>query len=265
MRKSHYQPPISTNMTLENVINIIKEDLSSLDYEQTPGRNLTCEERRALTALRDNNSLVINKADKGSTIVVQNHSDYATAGFKHLSDDKVYKPLNADITPNICLKLEIYLKRLYEEGLISKEMLDYCSPPTVCRTARIYFLLKVHKNPMGIRPIVSSVNYVTEPLSQFVDIWLQPLMQKLPSFVRDTNHLIQMISQTSFHKDVLLASIDVTSLYTNIVHEDGIKTIIEALENSYHSDEDSPPPETIGDMLRFILTHNCFEFEGKWP
>ena len=264
MRKSHYQPPISTNMTLENVINIIKEDLSSLDYEQTPGRNLTCEERRALTALRDNNSLVINKADKGSTIVVQNHSDYATAGFKHLSDDKVYKPLNADITPDICLKLEIYLKRLYEEGLISKEMMDYCSPPTVCRTARIYFLLKVHKNPMGIRPIVSSVNYVTEPLSQFVDIWLQPLMQKLPSFVRDTNHLIQMISQTSFHKDVLLASIDVTSLYTNIVHEDGIKTIIEALENSYHSDEDSPPPETIGDMLRFILTHNCFEFEGKF-
>lgn len=39
----------------------------------------------------EDNSLDNNKADNGNTIVIQNHKDYALAGFKHLSDEKVYK------------------------------------------------------------------------------------------------------------------------------------------------------------------------------
>ena len=37
---------------------------------------------------------------------------------------------------------------------------------------------------MGIRPIVSSVNSVTENISSFVDGWLNPLVQKLPSYLK---------------------------------------------------------------------------------
>ena len=70
-----------------------------------------------------------------------------------------------------------------------------------------------------------------------------------------------MIEETQLPQNILLASIDVTSLYTNIVHNDGIEATIEALHNTYASDEDQPPPEVIGDMLKFILTHNVFEFE----
>ena len=64
----------------------MREELSSLHNEQEPGHNLTFGEHIALMNLKEDNSLVINKADKGSTIVVQNHSDYAQAGFIHLSD-----------------------------------------------------------------------------------------------------------------------------------------------------------------------------------
>ena len=263
-RKSRYQPNITTNATLEETLNIMRENISSLEYEQVRGVNLTHGERQALIRLKEDNSLVINKADKGSTIVVQNHEDYALAGFKHLSDAKVYKPLNVDITPEVCMKLNAFLKRLYDEGLINKEMMDFCTPPNGVRTSRIYFLLKVHKNPMGIRPIVSGIKYATEFLSQFVDIWLQPLMQSLPSYIRDTTHFIKMIEETPFPKDCLMASIDVSSLYTNIIHEDGIESAINALHSTYATNEDQPPPEVIGDMLRFILTHNVIEFEGKY-
>lgn len=100
----------------------------------------------------------------------------------------------------------------YDEGYINKEMLDFCTPDNKVRMSRIYFLLKVHKNPMGIRPIVTSISYVTQHLSQFVDIWLQPLMKKLPSYVRDTTHFIKMIEETRFPQGCLLASIDVSSL-----------------------------------------------------
>ena len=197
--------------------------------------------------------------------MVQNHKDYALAGFKHLSDAKVYKPLNVDITPEVCMKLNAFLKRLYDEGLINKEMIDFCTPPNGVKTSRIYFLLKVHKNPIGICPIVSGIKYATEFLSQFVDISLQPLMQNLPSYIRDnTTHFIKMIEKIPFPKDCLLASIDVSSLFTNIIHEDGIDSAINALHSTYATNEDQPPPKVIGDMLRFILTHNVIEFEGKY-
>ena len=152
-RNSRYQPPITTNVTLENSLDLMREELSSLHYEQEPSHNLTFGEHVALMNLKDDNSLMINKADKGSTIVVQNHSDYALAGFKHLSDVKVYQKLDGDITPQVCIKLEAFLKRLFTEGLINKEMFDYCTPHNQARTTRIYFLLKVHNNPMEIRPI----------------------------------------------------------------------------------------------------------------
>ena len=101
---------------------------------------------------------------------------------------------------------------------------------------------------------------------QFVDIhvWLQPLMQKPASYIRDSTHFIKMIEETPFPKDCLLASFDVSPLYTNIVPGDGIESAINALHSTYATNEDQPPPKVIGDMLRFILTHNVIEFEGKF-
>ena len=113
---------------------------------------------------------------------------------------------------------------------------------------------------MCIRPIVSSVNYATD----FITIWLPPLMKNLLSFIQDPSHFISMIEGRQLPQSCLLASIDVTSLYTNIVHDDEIKATIEALHESYALDEDQLPPEIIGDMLRFILTHNVFEFVERF-
>ena len=44
----------------------------------------------------------------------------------------------------------------YKKGLLNKNMVAFCSPPKKVRPARLYFLKKIHKTPMGIRPIVSS-------------------------------------------------------------------------------------------------------------
>ena len=63
------------------------------------------------------------------------------------------------------------------------------------REPRIYFLKKIHKNPMGIRPIVSSIGSTTETLSQFVDKRLQPLIKGLPSYVKDTTDFINLIKE----------------------------------------------------------------------
>jgi hypothetical protein len=142
--------------------------------------------------------IVINKADKGSTIVVQDRLQYIEDDLKHLSDTTVYELLLSDITPLIKEGIQTKLHGLYVTGMLDKEMKEFCVPPKNHRTSTLYFLKKIHKNPMGIRPIVSSCSSVTENISQLVDIWLQPIMRKLPSLIKDTTEFINLIEGTPF-------------------------------------------------------------------
>jgi len=60
---------------------------------QTRSDNLTKNERLALTNLAKRTDIVINKADKGSTIVVQDREQYVQDGLSRLANETVYKPL----------------------------------------------------------------------------------------------------------------------------------------------------------------------------
>ena len=83
-------------------------------------------------------------------------------------------------------------------------MYTFCLPPKHARLARIYFLKKIHKNPMGIRPIVSSCESPTENISQFVDYWLQPHTKLLQSYLKDTNQFISEIEQLTIPSTLIL-------------------------------------------------------------
>ena len=55
---------------------------------------------------------MINKADKGSTIVVVNKDDYIEEGLKHLDNPTVYRKLKHDATTNIYNRITVFLKTL---------------------------------------------------------------------------------------------------------------------------------------------------------
>ena len=135
---------------LESVIEEMRSNLSALPYEQSGScGNLTRAERAALETLFNDNTIVINKADKANVIVIQNHDDYAREGFQHLGDAKVYKKLTHDTTMEVDLLVTHFVGKIYKDGLINKDMADFCLPGKRVRTARIYFLKKTHKNPHG--------------------------------------------------------------------------------------------------------------------
>ena len=62
--------------------------------------------------------------------------------------------------------------------------------------------------------------------------------------------------------EIQFASMDVTSLYTNIPREEGITTVCEAYEEFY---QENPPIPTryLREMLSLILQENSFQFNGK--
>ena len=109
---------------------------------------------------------------------------------------------------------------------------------------------------MGIRPIVSSCESITEKISQFVDKWLQPYMKNLP---KDTTEFINQIETTKLPTHYKLASIDVSSLYTNIPHDEGVQSVLHFLKpNTRYKHPEQPDPDVLSELINMVLKHNVF-------
>ena len=152
---------------------------------------------------------------------------------------------------------------MYQEGIIDPLTKDYLTltiePPP--RTQQLYFLKKIHKNPIAVRPIVSGCGGPTENISQLVDLHIKPHVPKITSYLRDSGHLISIIESTPIPTNCTLATIDVKSLYLNIPHEDGIKAVLNRLYHTQElTDQMTIPPGTMTDLLGIVLKQNYFQF-----
>ena len=253
---------------LENAFEAMRMDISKLTLDKNKSHkhndNLTRNEKLALKQLAANHNLVINKADKGSTIVVRHKDDYIQEGLTHLSDTKTYMRLDRDYTLDVAKLLRITLEQYKKRGLLSPRMTNYCLPPNQPRTAQLYFLKKIHKCPMGIRPIVSSVNSATENLAEFLDYYLQPIMQQLPAYLKDTTQFIRETTPLTVHHDTWLVTVDVKSLYTNIPNDEGIQACYEAWKTQELTHPQHPPAEVLRHLLELVLKLNTLEFNEQF-
>ena len=77
---------------------------------------------------------------------------------------------------------------------IDEETYNYLLPRR-SRPARFYILPKIHKNKDNRpgRPVVSATSHPTEHISQFVDAHFNPLVPKLPSYIKDTTHFLRKL------------------------------------------------------------------------
>ena len=75
---------------------------------------------------------------------------------------------------------------------------------------------KIHKPTLVGRPIISGCDGPTERISSFVDHLIQPIAQQQESYLKDSTDFINFIEKTKLPKNAILASMDITSLYTNI-------------------------------------------------
>ena len=100
--------------------------------------------------------------------------------------------------------------------------------PNPPRIPEFYTLTKILKPTLVGRPIISGCDGPTERISCFVDRLIQPIAQQQESYLKDSKDFINFIENTKLPKNTILASMDVTSLYTNIPQEEGITTVCKA-------------------------------------
>ena len=89
-------------------------------------------------------------------------------------------------------------------------------------------------------------------------------MSTLPSFIKDTKHFLQtaLNDQLTTPYGATLVTLDVTALYTNIPHDEGIGTCLKAINHHYHNDPPLPL-HYLKQMMEFILKYNYFDFNGE--
>ena len=127
---------------------------------------------------------------------------------------------------------------------------------TLNHAGRFYILPKIRKPGNPGRPTVSSNSHPTERISHFVDHPLQPLVYKLPSFVKNTNDVLNKLQTIgNLPANSLLVTLNVSSLYANIPHNEGINACDYSLRSR------SRPnilTVTLCDLIHMILTMNNF-------
>ena len=191
-----------------------------------------------------------------------NTKDYLTKIHTHLQDGNTYKPLTYNPTSAIVNDTCTLIEYIHSQHIIDKATKEFLLPPKNTRTPLFYGLPKIHKPGCPLRPIVSGCDGPTDHLSAYVTHFIQPLASNLPSHIKDTKHFLNLIEKLPpLPPNALLVTADVTSLYTNIPHEEGIAAVIHFMEEYKHLlPTNCPPPHIVRIILDFILKHSTFKF-----
>ena len=128
------------------------------------------------------------------------------------------------------------------------------------RTSKFYLLPKIHQAGNPGRPIVSACNCPTELIATYLDAITTPLVQNLPSYVKDTKHMLRITGSFRFHGEHnYVFTMDVKSLYTTIPKKDGVLALTHFLNKRL-----VPQPPTHSCSPRRVSSHiEYFLFQWK--
>ena len=149
-------------------------------------------EKIALKRLSLDDKIEIKKADKGVSIVIMDKENYKEKINAHLTNEKSYRLIeNENPLKDLQTNINSFLETIYVHQHISENTLKFLSPQMKPRTSLFYILPKIHKPKIPGRPIVSSINSVTENISEFLTKCIQPLTLNLSSHIKDTKDFLK--------------------------------------------------------------------------
>ncbi|XP_078527507.1 uncharacterized protein LOC144799808 [Lissotriton helveticus] len=249
------------NKDIETFERVVDKSIDSLlNQKNWINYNLSKTETEALKTLEQREDLTIKPADKGGSIVIMSSSDYENRINLLLEKPDHYCKTNKNEWITLQDNIQRLLRYAKEDEIICEEAYAFLMNTNPVIPA-LYGLPKVHKNienpPM--RPIVSSIGSLTEPLSKYADVFLQPLVVKQKGYIKDTTSMIKKIECLNFNPDTqILVTLDIEALYTNIPQDNTIMMIIDMLSNE--GQDLTAHQSFIVDCITMVLKSNIFLF-----
>ena len=211
----------------------------------------TKTERQALKSLQIDNSIIILPADKGNATLVMDRVEYSNK----LVDLIGYCKVKKDPTLKTERKLSHILGKnndLIPQTKYRPLIQHYSKLP------HIYGLPKIHKDGIPLRPIVSNRGWACHPLSHvFVEI-ISPLTGKSSSYVKNSIHFVERISDAPIHSNQMV-SLDVVSLFTKVPTDETLAVVLEKLDTDPLPEEHTCIPiDNQMEMLTFFVETTYF-------
>ena len=261
VEKSKFNPK-GGDAAIEVYLSCLEDKIMNISDSYKPSyNNLTRDERSAMHSLRNDTSIVIKEADKGSAVVVWDREDYVKEAMSQLNNTEVYEETTFE-KDKISELISKTLGKMKEKGEISDKNVEYFMINNP-KLARFYLLPKIHKRLFNVpgRPVVSHTGFFTERISSFVDFHLQPLAQKVKSYIKDTNDFLHKLKGIiNLPKDAIMCTIDVVGLYPSIPHDEGLVALREALDKR---GDKKVSTESLAELAEIVLNQNIFEFDEK--
>lgn len=221
------------------------------------------------------NKLLLKSADKNLGLVIMDVAHYKNEVMMHLQNENSYEKISRDIgIPKVIIIQDINYRllkdlkaifgkhRIMGSNLANKvikqmEGLNQTSIP------KFKVMPKIHKIPMKTRPIIPAFSSHTTPISQYCDSILQPVLKLFNWVVDGSLDVLHRFENLNINlKDPILMSADVSSLYTSIDLESGIrkvKALLLAPPVSWNHDK----TDLIIDLITWVFKNNYFEFDDK--
>lgn len=265
-----WQPPVENrSIALDGYSLFLKDKIKNIVFKNKTRQNISEIERKALEDLRSDKSILINKADKGGSIVIVNADDYLQKIELMLADTVTYTVTDSIDLDKAKIEVDNLLYNMQEDNLISKKQLKFFlrNKP---KLPVLYGLAKIHKKNWPLRPIVSQIDSPCYNLSKYLDYLLTTAEKSIPYLLQDTTRFLQLIKTLpATLENTILFTIDVTSLYTVLPHKMVIEYVTEMYEetisnwNNFTPELRPVPDYVIKRILNTVLSQTFFSFNGK--
>ena len=208
---------------------------SAFNKDNFSPSNLSKNESESLCKLKNENNHVIQKADKGNTIVILDKDSYLKSVETLRKDSSKFK--NIPIAPNKDLNYIInsekrvtdLLKKLKNKNAISEETYNKLRP-VGSKPGTLFGPAKVHKplinGLLPFRPILSAIGTPTHKLAKFLVLVLSDITQNEFTVEDSFTFVDEILTQNS---DLYMASLDVDALFTNIPLQETIDICVKRL------------------------------------
>ena len=128
----------------------------------------------------------------------------------------------------------------------------------------MYGNIKTHKADNPARVITSGCNTAVEHLSIFVEKVLYGIASELPSGIKDTNHMSDIIddlNNLNLYPESVLVSFDIINMVPSIDNKMGINSVIKLLNKTACED---PPTQFVIGALELHLNCNNSIFNNTY-
>ena len=192
--------------------------------------------------MRDDDDIVIRKADKTAAYAILDKSKYLQKIDEIVSDKKKFKQISKNPTSDLKKKVNKLIAAANAEigGVQFQQIIGEYQP------GYLYGNVKVHNEGNPLRPIISQIPTPTYDIAKRLNDIIIPYIP-VKNTLRSTEEFLTVLKCNETQG--VIASLDVSSLFTNVPVKDTVEIILGYVyENSEHG-----PPRLPRNLLRQLL------------